>query len=139
MLGILSSRPQAEDTLLAVHLDQAFTQNLRQFSGCGAAHGIHLPEAVLGGDVSLGEEQVLQRGGFDGGDAVAVADHAHFCRDSRHRDPTFQLRQRGAGDEVQPRSSGQDRQQEQRNHDRQNLDQWAFGAADFGQGSSGRH
>ena len=38
-----------------------------------AAEGVHLPEAVLGGDVALGDDEVVERGGADVGDAVGVA------------------------------------------------------------------
>ena len=38
-----------------------------------AAEGVHLPEAVLGGDEALGEEKIVERGGAEVGDAVCVA------------------------------------------------------------------
>ena len=38
-----------------------------------AAEGVHLPEAVLCGDEALGEEEVVERGGAEVGDAVGVA------------------------------------------------------------------
>ncbi len=38
-----------------------------------AAEKVHLPEAVLRGDVALGEDEVFERGGVDVGDAVGVA------------------------------------------------------------------
>ena len=47
-------------------------------AGGEAAEGVHLPEAVLGGDEALEEDGVGGRGGFDVGDAAFVADD--FCR-----------------------------------------------------------
>ena len=38
-----------------------------------AAEDVHLPEAVLRGDKALGEDEVVERGGADVGDAVGVA------------------------------------------------------------------
>ena len=38
-----------------------------------AAEGVHLPEAVLRGDEALGEDEVVERGGAEVGDAVGVA------------------------------------------------------------------
>ena len=38
-----------------------------------AARGVHLPEAVLRGDVALGDEEVVFGCGFDVGNAVGVA------------------------------------------------------------------
>ena len=38
-----------------------------------AAEGVHLPEAILRGDEALGEDEVVERGGADVGDAVVVA------------------------------------------------------------------
>ena len=42
-------------------------------AGGVAAEGLHLPEAVLRGDVALGDDEVVERGGLDVGDAVGVA------------------------------------------------------------------
>ncbi len=44
-----------------------------EFAVGAAAIDIHLPEAVLRGDVALRDEHVLLRGGVDVGDAVLIA------------------------------------------------------------------
>ena len=71
----LRGRPQAQNSLLAIQLERVLAQNLREFAAAEAAHHVHLPQAVLRRDISLGEEKVFQRRRFDGRHAVAVARH----------------------------------------------------------------
>ena len=53
--------------------DEGGAEDLGEVAGGVAAEGVHLPEAVLCGDEALGEEEVVERGGADVGDAVGVA------------------------------------------------------------------
>ena len=62
-----------EDALGAVVREEGGAEDLGEVSGGVAAEGVHLPEAVLGGDVALGEDEVVKGGGLDVGDAVGVA------------------------------------------------------------------
>src|SRR5579862_3829729 len=71
---------QAEDALLFVALDEIGAENFCQLSGGVTAHAVHLPEAVLSGDVSLSEKQVVEIGGFDGRNAVIVSGDGYRCR-----------------------------------------------------------
>ena len=48
-------------------------EDLGEGAGGVAAEGVHLPEAVLRGDEALGDDEVVERGGADVGDAVGVA------------------------------------------------------------------
>ncbi len=53
--------------------DEAGAEDFGEVAGGVAAESVHLPEAVLRGDEALGEEEVVERGGVDVGDAVGVA------------------------------------------------------------------
>ena len=56
-----------------------------------AAEGVHLPEAVLCGDEALGEEEVVERGGADVGDAVGVALDGDGSGETGDGDSTVEL------------------------------------------------
>jgi hypothetical protein len=57
-----------------------------------AAEGVHLPEAVLCGDEALGEEEVIERGGADVGDAVGVAPDGDWSGEAGDGDGAVELR-----------------------------------------------
>jgi len=71
--GAVGGGSELEDALLAVVVDERGAEDLGECAGAVAAEGIHLEEAVGGGDVALGEEEVVEIGGVDGGDALGVA------------------------------------------------------------------
>ena len=54
-------------------LEERGAEDFGEFSVGVAAEGVHLPEAVLGGDVALGEEEIGLGGGFNVGDAVGIS------------------------------------------------------------------
>ena len=55
-----------------------------------------MPEAVLGRDVALREEDVVDAGGMDGGDAVAVAGDGDGGSEAGDLEGAVELRKRGA-------------------------------------------
>ena len=71
--GAVGGGAELEDALLAVVLDERGAEDLGEGAGPVAAEGVHLEEAVGGSDVALGEEQVVEIGGVDGGNALRVA------------------------------------------------------------------
>jgi hypothetical protein len=71
--GAVGGGSDEEGALEAVVSEEAGAEDLGEGAGGVAAEGVHLPEAVLGGDEALGEEEVVERGGADVGDAVGVA------------------------------------------------------------------
>jgi hypothetical protein len=62
-----------ENALGLVVIQHPLAEDFGQFAGCVAAQAIHLPEAVLGGDIALGKEQIILCGSLNMRDAVAVA------------------------------------------------------------------
>jgi hypothetical protein len=71
--GAVGGGADLESTLEPVVGEEAGAEDLGECA-CGvAAEGVHLPEAVLCGDEALGEDEVVERGGADVGDAVGVA------------------------------------------------------------------
>ena len=54
-----------------------------ELSPCESAHDIHLPEAVLRGDIALREEQIGHAGGIKGGDALFVPRDRHLLAQAR--------------------------------------------------------
>ena len=71
--GAVGGGAELEDALLAVVLDEGGAEDFGEGTGAVAAEGVHLEEAVGGGDVALGEEEVVEVGGVDGGDVLRVA------------------------------------------------------------------
>ena len=71
--GAVGGGAELEDALLAIVLDEGGAEDLGEGAGTVAAEGVHLEEAVGGGDVALGEEQVVEVGGVDGGNTLRVA------------------------------------------------------------------
>ena len=76
-----------------------------EFAGGVAAQHIHLPEAVLSGDVALGEEQIVDVGCLDVGYAVGVAADGDGCGESAQMNFAVELRKRGDHGVVQPREA----------------------------------
>ena len=48
-------------------------ENFRDFAGNVAAGQIHLPQAILGGNVALRSEEIVEIGGLDVGNSVFIA------------------------------------------------------------------
>ena len=71
--GAVGGGAELEDALFAIVLDERGAEDFGEGAGGVAAEGVHLEEAVCGGDVALGEEQVVEVGGVDGGNALRVA------------------------------------------------------------------
>ena len=71
--GAVGGGAELEEALLAVVVDEGGAEDFGEGAGAVAAEGVHLEEAVGGGDVALGEEQVVEVGGVEGGDALGVA------------------------------------------------------------------
>ena len=71
--GAVGGGADLEGALEAVVGDEGWAEDLGEFAGGVAAEDVHLPEAVLCGDVALGDDEVVERGGADVGDAVGVA------------------------------------------------------------------
>jgi hypothetical protein len=71
--GAVGGGAEEEGALEAVVGEERGAEDLGEGTGGVAAEGVHLPEAVLGGDEALSEKEVVERGGVDVGDAVGVA------------------------------------------------------------------
>ena len=71
--GAVGGGAELEGALEAVVGEERGAEGLGEGAGGVAAEGVHLPEAVLGGDEALGEEKIVERGGAEVGDAVGVA------------------------------------------------------------------
>ncbi len=67
-----------EQALNAVVVDETFAEDFGDLSGDVAPGHVHLPETVLGGDVALGGEEVVEIGGLDMRDSVLVAADGDF-------------------------------------------------------------
>ena len=69
---LFGQAPPAQGAQEGVGFHLGFPEHLRQTTGCGVTPDVHLPETVLGVDVSQGEEQVMRVGGVNVRDAVLV-------------------------------------------------------------------
>ena len=72
---------QSENALLTIVLDVLRAQDDRQVAGSKSSRHVHLPQPVLRGDVSLGEEQVAEIGGRDVGHAQRIVSNDHRCHE----------------------------------------------------------
>jgi hypothetical protein len=73
--GAVGGGAQLQGALQAVVLQHGAAKNGGKLAGGVAAQQVHLPEAVLGGDESLGEDEVVHGGGVDVRHAACVAFH----------------------------------------------------------------
>lgn len=71
--GAVGGGADLQGALGAVVGDEGGAEDLGEVAGGVAAKGVHLPEAVLCGDEALCDEEVVEAGGADVGDAVGVA------------------------------------------------------------------
>lgn len=93
--GAVGGGAELEDALDAVVVDESVTEDLREFTGGVAAKDIHLEEAVLRGDKTLGEDEVVEGSRADVRDAVCVALDGDGSREARQGEGSINLRERG--------------------------------------------
>jgi hypothetical protein len=91
--GSVGGGSDEEGALEAVVREEAGAEDLGEGAGGVAAEGVHLPEAVLCGDEALGEEEVVERGGADVGDAVGIALDGDGSGEAGDGDGTVELRE----------------------------------------------
>ena len=106
--------------MLAIELDELRPENGGQIAGSVAPGHVHLPETVLGSDVTLGEEKIGQVGGGDVGNAERVVGHDDGTCQSGKMNRAVYLRQRRPHRPIKPEIEGEegDQQQEQNSHHR---------------------
>ena len=75
-----------KDALGLVVPDERGAEDLRELAVGVAAGGVHLPQAVLGGYIALGQEEVVLGGRVDVGHAVGVAADGYGRREAGPRD-----------------------------------------------------
>jgi hypothetical protein len=89
--GAVGRGPDEEGALEAVVCEEAGAEDFGEGAGGVAAEGVHLPEAVLCGDEALGQDEVVERGGADVGDAVGVALDGDGSGEAGDGDSTVEL------------------------------------------------
>jgi hypothetical protein len=104
----VGSGAELEDALSAVVFDESVTEDLCEFTGGVSAKKVHLEEAVLRGDETLGEYKVVQRRGADVGDAMCIALNGHRSREAGERKGSVDLRQCGYQEVVNVAASGEE-------------------------------
>jgi len=88
-----------QETCEPIAADGLRSQDFRQATLAGASPDLHLPEAILRGDVTLGEEEIVGRSRVNVRNAPAVADHLHVAAKSRDADVAVHLSE-GASEQV---------------------------------------
>jgi hypothetical protein len=89
--GAVGGGSDEESALEAVVCEEAGPEDFGEGAGGVAAEGVHLPEAILRGDEALGEEEVVERGSADVGDAVGVALDGDGSGEAGDGDSTVEL------------------------------------------------
>ena len=92
-------------------------EELGEGSEGAAAEGFHLPEAVLRGDEALGDDEVVERCGFDGGNAVGVALDGDGSREAGDGEAAVELREGVAHGVAGPDARGEEGGDEQDERD----------------------
>ncbi len=100
--GAVGGGAELEGALEAVVGEEGWAEDLGEGAGGVATESIHLPEAVLRGDEALGEEEVVERGGADVGNAVGVALDGDGCGEAGDGDGSVELRERVVQGLVDP-------------------------------------
>ena len=104
--------------MLAVKLDVLRPQNGGQVAGSVAPGHVHLPQPVLGGDVTLGKKQVWQVGGGDVGNPECVVGHDDRARQAGKANRAVHLRQCRPNCPIKPEIKREeyDQQEDQHSH-----------------------
>ena len=71
--GAIGGGAELQNSLHAIVREEAGAEDLGEVASCVTAERVHLKEAIAGGDEALCEDEVIDRSGLDGGDAVGVA------------------------------------------------------------------
>src|SRR3954466_12547932 len=106
--GIFGHMPQLQRPVRYVRLERAFAEDFCKFTGSVATGEIHLPEAILRGDVTLRKEEVMQRGSRDVGNALRVTYHVDGSAEAGDFDRAVELRERCIGCMAEPKHSAGD-------------------------------
>ncbi|MGA2438264.1 MAG: hypothetical protein ABSF57_07100 [Acidobacteriaceae bacterium] len=117
--GSVGGGAQLEGALQTVVLQHGSAEDGGKQAGGMAAQQVHLPQAVPGGDVALGEDKVVHGGGADVRDAARVAGDCDRSGKTVDGERTVELRQvlaHGVADEVAP---GEERGRGERGGERQ--------------------
>jgi hypothetical protein len=90
--GTVGGGAELEGALGSVMEQGGGAEELGESAGPVAAQGLHLPKAVLRGDIALGEDQVVEIRCGDVRDAVAIALHGDGSGEARDGEGAIQLR-----------------------------------------------
>jgi hypothetical protein len=115
--GAIGGGAELEDALLAVVLDERWAEDLGELTGAVAAKGVHLEEAVLRGDEALGEEQVVEVGGVDGGNSLGVAGDGDGSGEAGDGDVAVELWESRAHRVAESDAGGDDGDDEEQHED----------------------
>jgi hypothetical protein len=106
--GAVNGGSDLEGALQTVVGDHAGAENFGHIAGDVAAKGVHLPKTVLGGDVALGDDEVVERGGADVGNALGVALNGDRSREAGDRKGAVELGKRVVHGLAGPMASGEE-------------------------------
>jgi len=113
--GAVGGGAELEDALFAIVLDERGAEDFGEGAGAVAAEGVHLEEAVGGSDVALGEEQVVEIGGVDGGNVLRVAGDGDGRGEARDGDAAVEevLVVEEVGAHIAAEGDGDDRERDE--------------------------
>ncbi len=102
-----------------VGLEAGLAEHLGQTTGGGTTVEVHLPKAVLRGDVPLKEEEIVFVRGEDVRNAVAIAEHVRALMQSKEPLVAIDRRLRPDEDQTEHRSEGPKEEQHDDGRDEQ--------------------
>ena len=93
---------ESQFAVLDVQVESALAEDLRKLAARYAAAEVHLPQPVLGGNVTLRKHQVADRRGAQVGDSAGIAQDRHPVTEPGNDEGSVKLRQAQTRRNVQP-------------------------------------
>ena len=107
---VLGEVTESKDALLPVVREGGRAEDFAKFTGRVTAAEVHLPEAILGGDIALREEEVVEIVSTDVRDSLLVADDLDGRAKSGDRNGAVQLRESCTSSAEEPEAYASGRQ-----------------------------
>lgn len=117
--GVLGKVTESKDALLTVVGESRGAKDFAEFTRSITAAEVHLPKAVLSGDIALGKEEVVEVVSTDVRNSLLIADDLHWGAESGDRNGAIELGQSGTGGAKEPQAYANCRQQNYCQNDQQ--------------------
>ena len=105
---------EGEGALEPIVRNEAGAEDFSELAGGVTAEGIHLEEAILSSDETLGEDEIVEGAGVEGGDTAGIAGDGDRGGEAGGNHGAGELGKAFARGGVKPEASGDDRDDKQK-------------------------